>query len=196
MYTVVGPAQMRPLRVLWMLEELGQSYTHIPAMPGSDEAKSYSGTGKVPALIIGDQVFTDSVAIMTHLADAHGGVTLPAGTIDRMTQDGMTNFVLEEMDALLWTASKHSFVHPPEHRVDAIKPSVKWEFERSLDRFEQRLAGKDFLMGDQITIPDIVAVHCLNWAHVAKFPPASPALIAYSKRLRARPAYIAATSNA
>ncbi|HEX9859341.1 MAG TPA: glutathione S-transferase, partial [Paracoccaceae bacterium] len=37
MYTVVGTAKSRAARVLWMLEELGQPFEHIPAMPGSAE---------------------------------------------------------------------------------------------------------------------------------------------------------------
>ena len=41
MYKVIGSRASRGLRVLWMLEELGQPYEHVPAKPRSDEARSY-----------------------------------------------------------------------------------------------------------------------------------------------------------
>ncbi len=196
MYTVIGQPKVRTLRVLWTLEELGQPYDLISAAPGSDLAKTHTGTGKVPALVENGATFTDSIAIMTYLADKHGALTHPAGTKDRMVQDGHMGFLLEEFDAVLWSASKHSFVYPEPLRVPAAKDSLKWEFTRSLARLEDRLGDQPFLMGDTMTIADIVAVHCLNWAFVAKFPPASDGLKAYSKRLRHRPAYRAALSRA
>ena len=71
---------------------------------------------------------------------------------------------------------------------------LKWEFELSLKRLEARLQGA-FLMGEQFTIADILAVHCLNWAYTAKFPDASPVLKDYAKRCRARPAYVRALAE-
>ncbi len=72
MYTVIGPVKSRAMRVLWMLEELGEAYNHIDAAPRSDEARTYNPSGKVPALIDGAEVLTDSMAILTYLADKHG----------------------------------------------------------------------------------------------------------------------------
>jgi glutathione S-transferase len=75
-----------------------------------------------------------------------------------------------------------------------VKPVLKWEFERSLKRLEERLLG-EFLMGGAFTIADILAVHCLNWAFTAKFPDASEALKAYAKRCRGRDAYKRAVAD-
>ena len=117
MYRVIGTAKSRAFRVLWMLEELGQAYEVEPAMPQSDDIRRYNPLGKVPALVDGDAVLTDSVAIMTYLADKHGAMTAPAGTPERARQDAMTLWLVDEMDALLWTAAKHSFVLPEKLRV-------------------------------------------------------------------------------
>ena len=195
MYKVIGAVKTRTLRVLWMLEELGLPYEHNAAAPGSDDAKAMNGTGKVPVLLVDDTPITDSVAIMTYLADKHGALTFPAGTIERAKQDGHTNFLLEEFDAVLWMAGKHSFVLPEELRVPAVKPSLKWEFERSLSRLAERLGKGPFLMGETMTIADILAVHCLGWAIAAKFPIEAPVLRDYFSRLRDRPAYGAALSR-
>ena len=189
MYKVIGSVKNRTLRVLWTLEELGLEYAHIPAAPGSSEAMEYTKTGKVPAIVVEDQVFTDSIAIIRFLSDRHGSLTFPAGSVERLRMDGHIEFLNEEFDALLWTAAKNSYINPADHRCPDIKPVVRWEFERSLHRFETRLGDGPFLMGDQFTIADIVAVHCLNWAFVAKFPAATDRVKAYSKAARSRPAY-------
>ena len=36
MYQVIGTGKSRALRVLWMLEELGQPYEHVPVNPHSE----------------------------------------------------------------------------------------------------------------------------------------------------------------
>ena len=81
--------------------------------------------GKVPVLRDDAHTFTDSTAIMTYLADKHGQLTFPAGSPKRAVQDGHTGFLLDEFDACLWTAARHSFVLPEEKRVPAVKDLAK-----------------------------------------------------------------------
>ena len=194
MYTVLGSTKNRTLRVIWTLEELGLPYDQVKGDPGSAEAKAHNPSGKVPALVVDGEVLPDSVAIMSFLSDRHNALTFPAGSVERLRMDGHIHFLLEEFDSLLWVAAKNSFVNPPEHRAAEVKPVLKWEFERSLNRLEDRLQGA-FLMGEQFTIADILAVHCLNWAYTAKFPDASRVLKDYAKRCRARPAYVRALTD-
>ena len=189
MYTVIGSTRTRTLRVLWMLEELGQPYEHLPHAPQSETVRAHYPAGKVPVLLAGDQAITDSVAIMTFLADSHGALTFPAGTLERARQDGHTNFLIEEFDCILWMAGKHSFVLPEELRVPQIKESLRWEFARSRQRLAERLGAGPFLMGERMTFADIIAGQCLGWAKAAKFEVSEPALVAYHERLKARPAF-------
>ena len=188
MYTVLGSTKNRTLRVIWTLEELGLPYDQVKGNPGSAEVKALNPSGKVPALVVDGEALPDSVAIMSFLSDRHNALTFPAGSIERLRMDGHIHFLIEEFDGLLWVAAKNTFVNPPEHRASDLKPVLKWEFERSLQRLEDRLQGP-FLMGEHFTIADILAVHCLNWAYTAKFPDATPVLKDYAKRCRARPAY-------
>ena len=194
MYTVLGSTKNRTLRVIWTFEELGVSYDQVVGDPASAEVKALNTTGKVPALILEGEVLPDSVAIMTFLSDRHNALTFPAGSVERLRMDGHIQFLLEEFDNLLWVAAKNSFINPVDHRTPEVKPVLKWEFERSLQRLEERLLG-EFLMGDAFTIADILAVHCLNWAFTAKFPDASEALKAYAKRCRGRDAYKRAVAD-
>lgn len=189
MYTLIGHHKSRAFRVQWMLEEAGLDYTHVAARPHEDEVKALNPSGKIPVLVDGEDVLTDSLAIMTYLGDKHHVLTAPAGTLDRARQDAMSNLLNDEFDALIWTASRHTFVLPEEHRLPAIKDSLRWEFKRNARRLSASLGDKPFLCGDQITIPDIIAGHCLGWAIAARFPHDDANLNAYLGRLRARPAF-------
>ena len=188
MYTAIGTPMSRGFRVLWALEELGLPYELIPALPQSPEILEVNASGKVPALLEGDTVLTDSTAIITYLADKHAGLTAPAGTLARAQQDAMTQRFLDELDAVLWTAARHSFALPKDQRVPEVKPSLKWEFNRNLDRIESLIKGP-YVMGEEFTLADIVLTHCLNWAYGAKFPVENQAMLAYGKAMRARPAH-------
>lgn len=194
MYTLIGNAKTRSARVLWLLEELNQPFTHIAAGPQSRQARDHNPAGKVPVLLDGEATLTDSTAILTYLADKHGQFTAPAGTIARAHQDSLTHFLLDECDAILWTAARHSFVLPEDLRLPAIKDSLKWEYARSLSRLEQRLQGP-FLMGNTMTIPDIIATHCLLWGIGANFDAPSGALTDYLAQMRARPAFVRAMAR-
>lgn len=194
MYKVIGPVKSRAMRVLWMLEELGEPYEHLPAAPRSEEARRFNPTGKVPALVDGEDILTDSMAILTYLADKHGKLTAPAGTIARAHQDALTFWLVDEFDAILWAAAKHSFVLPEDKRVPAVKDVLKEEFSASATQLSERLQG-EYLSGDQLTVPDILACHCLNWAIGANFPRVDDKLVAYAKNLRSRPAFQAAFSR-
>lgn len=189
MLTVIGASETRAMRVLWMLEELGLSYEHVPAGPRSEGVIAFNPAGKVPVLIEDSTPIIDSTAILTYLADRHGKMTHPAGTLDRARQDSLTQFVLDEFDAVLWTAARHSFILPKEMRVAGIKNGLRWEFERSQKTLVQRMAEDGFAMGDMMTVPDIILAHCLVWALAAKFPIVEPRLSGYLDLLRARPAY-------
>ena len=189
MYRVIGTAKSRALRVLWMLEELGQPYDHIPANPRSDGVAQFNPAGKVPVLIDDGTPITDSTAILTYLADRHGDLTHPAGTLDRARQDSLTQFLLDEFGAALWLAARHSFILPEEMRLGAIKNTLRWEFEASQKTLVHRMSDGPYLMGERMTVPDLILAHCLDWALSARFPIVEHRLTEYLDRIRQRPAY-------
>lgn len=188
MYDVFGSATNRAFRVVWMLEELGEPFTHHKLQPHAPELKAVNPSGKSPAMRAEGKIITDSSAIVTYLADKHGQLTFPAGSIERAQQDAWMHLILDEVDAVLWTAARHSFILPEDKRVRDVKPSLKWEFDRTMKRIAQQIEGP-YLMGDAFTVPDIIFTHCLNWAYSAKFMVSEEAILAYGKRCRAREAF-------
>ena len=194
MYEVIGSVRTRTFRVLWLLEELDQPYRFIEEAPQSAGIVALNPLGKVPALRVDQDVLTDSVAIMTFLADRHGAFTAPAGSIARARQDALTLYIIDEMDAVLWSAAKHSFALPEERRVSGLKPTLGWEYERAVRHLCRRLEKAPYLCGDAMTLPDILAAHCADWAKAAKIMPKIPVFDAYLARMTARPAYARAAT--
>ena len=195
MYRVIGTGKSRALRVIWMLEELGQPYEHAAVNPHSEGVTPFNPAGKVPVLVVEGTPITDSTAILTYLADRHGALTHPAGTLERARQDSLTQLILDEFDAALWLAARHSFILPEEMRLAAIKNTLRWEFERSQKTLTHRMAEDGFLMGDMMTVPDIILTHCLTWALNARFPITEHRLTEYLDLMRARPAYLRAAAR-
>lgn len=189
MYTLIGSANSRAFRVLWMLEELELEYSHAPAPPWDKTVLSFNPLGRIPVMLVGEDPITDSTVMLNYLADKHEKMSTPSGSIARARQDALTHQILDEFDALLWTAARHTFILPKEHRVAEIKPELKWEFARNCDRIAERLEDQPFLMGDDLTIPDLIFTHCLGWAIVAKFGVENETLRTYLDAMKSRPAY-------
>ncbi|MFT6775255.1 MAG: glutathione S-transferase [Paracoccaceae bacterium] len=197
MYTVVGSPFTRTMRVLWMLEELGQSYELTPAKPHSPEVLAVNPSGKVPVLVVDGVGITDSLAIITYLADKHGALTYPAGTLDRARQDGFSQFAADVLEGPLWTAARHGFILAEEERVAAVRPVCKAEFQRGLVVLEKILGDGPYLMGETFTIPDLLVGHLANWAeNGSKWElPATGKVAEYLARVRSRPALAAALAR-
>ena len=195
-YKIYGNLRTRATRVIWTLEELGVDYELVEAGARSDEAKAVNPSGKVPFLVIDGEVIPDSVAIMTFLADKHGALTAPAGTIARAKQDSFVQMVNDEIDGVLWAAARHSFILPEEHRVPEVKDSLKWEFARNQDAVANRMsADGPFIAGDEMSIADILLSHYIGWAAAAKFDVTNEKLIEHNAMMRARPAFKAALAK-
>ena len=194
MYKVIGNTNTRTLRVLWAMNEIGLEYEHVQVNAQSADAKKFNISGKIPTLEVNGINIADSTAIVTYLADKYNQLTFPAGTIERAQQDSFTQFILDELDSILWTAARHSFVLPKEMRVSELKNTLNWEFARSLKVLESRMGTGPNVMGEKFTIPDIILTHIGGWARVAKFDIPDGKLRDYFRRQIKRPAYVSAIS--
>ena len=186
----------RATRAAWALEEVGADWTYIKTSPASPELLAVNPLGKVPTLVDGDIVMTESAAICTWIGRRHpsAGLVPPDGTAARAQHDRWCFFVLSELEQPLWLKAKHTFVLPPAIRVPDIRPAAAFEFAKAADVLEQELAGRPFLVGEDFTCADLLAAHTLSWARVAKFE-VSDALKAYARPHLARPALARATAR-
>lgn len=188
MYKILGSPTSRAIRVLWMLEELGEPYENIAAKPASKEVFEYNPSGRIPILIDGDIVLTDSAAICMYLGEKHADKGLGSASLaERAQMDSWMQFIQSELEIPLWNKMKHRMILPEEMRVD-VGPWCAWEFNRDVKALEKRLGGNAFAMDNKFTAVDIVLGHTLNWARNAKFDPLPETVNAYADRVLSRPA--------
>ena len=155
---IIGAARSRTFRVLWLAEELGIDYTHVPEPPRSDLVSDLNPLRQIPILRDGDTILTDSIAIIYHLADQAGQFTAPPGTIERALIDARINFVLTELEAPIWMATRHSFVLPEDRRHPEIKPVLKLDYPEADARFLMLLGDSDPVSYTHLTLPTIYSV--------------------------------------
>ena len=86
LYKILGVAKSRTFRVLWMLEEIGECYEHIPSKPRSNEIKKFNKAGKVPVLLDGEEILTASSAIISYLGNKQEKLSSQSGTLERPQQ--------------------------------------------------------------------------------------------------------------
>ena len=192
-----GKGQSRSFRVLWALEEVNLPFEYKEIDIGRGGANGSLGKeykmlniqGKVPSLVDGELVITESAAILNYI----GGKNPEAGLIPlndlvfRTLYDQICFFVLSELEQPLWTRGKHKFAIPEEHRVPAILETAKWEFRKALGALDSYLKGKDFVVENRFSMADILVAHTLNWAERFKFE-VPQEYLAYRDKMYDRPA--------
>ncbi|MET0218911.1 MAG: glutathione S-transferase family protein [Burkholderiales bacterium] len=202
MLKLYGCPNTRSMRAAWALEEAGAEYDYQTVLlsKGAGRRPSFlrlNPSGKVPVLVDGDFVLTESVAICTYIGDLFpaSGLTPPWGTRERACYNQWMAFAIAEMEQPLWTIAKHRFALPKELRVPEAEEGAKWDFTRACRAFEKGIAGRKYIVGDHFTAADILLTHSLAWAVSARIPVESEALQAYAERLLARPARARATAR-
>ena len=198
--TVWGAGTGRTIRVHWALAELGIEYESRPIGPRTGETqapafRALSIKEKVPVLVDGDLVLTESAAIVTYLGDKHGRLTPTVGTIERARYNEWLSFILMELDAhTLYVMRKHGDLAYLYGEAPAAMDAARAGFDKQLRWALPRFEAAEHLIGDQFTGVDILMTTCLDWA-VAYGLTLPQAADAYRGRHRERAAFAAATAR-
>ncbi len=194
MFKLYGYPRSRSTRVLWTLEEAGAPYEYVLVNLQKGEQRqpkylSLNPVGKVPTLVDGDFVLTESGAICTYIGERAPEFRLvPASlTRERAEYDRWLFFVIGELEQPLWTLAKHTFALPESLRVPAIMPTAKKEFRRAAAALATALGDREFVVGNGFTAADIIITHTLLWARGFEVPLEFANLEAYADRHSARP---------
>lgn len=146
-----GMQQSRSFRCLWALEEAGIEYEYVPVKlrteaedPDSAQHPDYLALnvqGKVPTLINGDLVLTESVAILYYIGRcAPESGLLPNASMDVYAKlDEMTAFILAELEQPLWSKGKHTFALPEEKRIPQMFETARFEFAKAVNTLDHLL---------------------------------------------------------
>ena len=186
-----GPT--RSIRVRWTLQELGADFEPIRVNLVAGEHRrpeflKINPAGKIPVLVDGDRVLTESVAIVLYLAEkySHKGL-LPAGLNERAQVNRWLLFAATELEQPLWRISRHTALYPEEQRLPADVSLASGEFKDMASVLEKHMQGQQFVAGDSVSVADFVMAYTLDWGNEYKLLDSCPQLLAYIKRMYARP---------
>jgi len=145
--------------------------------------------GYVPAIELDDgQVLTEGAAIVQYLADQKPEAKLIGrpGTLERARAVEWLTYVSSELHKSFGPLFGPKT--PEEYKAilrEALATKYKW--------VDSALAGKEYLVGDDLTVADAYLYTILRWSKSANLDVATfPNLKAYYDRVEARPAVAAA----
>jgi glutathione S-transferase len=87
----------------------------------------------------------------------------------------------------LWRIARHTNVYPEDMRLPADVTIARQEFQDMAAILEKHMQGRQFVVGDRATVADFVAGYTLDWGNLVGLLESFPTLLAYMKRLYARP---------
>jgi glutathione S-transferase len=201
MLKIYGPARSRSSRALWMAEECGIPYEHedltrYPTMDAKSAAvREVNPIGKIPVIIDGDFVLTESMAINLYLAKKYGRHLWPTGEQEQARVLQWSFFGVTELDPpLVQLMVERTFRKEGERNADNEKRNAE-AAKRALAALELHLAGHPWLVGSSFTVADLNVASVLSLATGAKQDMTDyPHIQAWLKRCQDRPAYRKATT--
>lgn len=175
--------------VRWMLEECGADYETV-AMPldalKSPDYLAVNSLGKVPVLKAGGTVLTETLGIITWLAELFPEKNLiPAvGSVERGEYYRWLCFALQLEYACM--DKRRGIENTAEQRIGI----GYGDFDAAVDVLRQRLKDHEHIVGSGFSALDLYYSGCLAWLiNVAEIMPAEQVFSDYMNRHFARPAF-------
>ncbi|CAN95560.1 gst13 [Sorangium cellulosum So ce56] len=186
-------APTRSIRVRWALQELGVDFETVQVNLRAGENRrpeflKLNPAGKLPVLVDGDLVLTESVAIVLYLAEKYPDKgLLPADPRERAKVNQWLLFAATELEQPLWRIARHKFLYPEDKRQPGDIPVAREDFKAMAAVLEKHMDQRQFVVGDSVTVADLVMAYTLDWADEAHLLDDFPQLRAYMDRMYARP---------
>jgi glutathione S-transferase len=179
-----------------MLAELGLPYEtkDVDFAKGENRSPDYlamNPTGQIPTMVYDGRVLTESAAMVHYLAEKHGpsffGPTDPESHAELLRWQ---LFILLNVDKNFVTLCYKKWGRPATPEAEAAATQA---LERFLPIFEKQLSGKDYVIGADFTVADIVIRTTFRYAELCEFDlSAYPSIKAWMARCAERPAYLKA----
>ncbi|BAY19895.1 glutathione S-transferase domain-containing protein (plasmid) [Anabaenopsis circularis NIES-21] len=186
-------APTRSIRVRWVLQELGVEFEAISINMQAGEHRTpdfltINPTGKLPVLIDGEHIITESVAIALYLGEKYPESNLvPTDLLLRAQLYRWLLFTATELEQPLWRIARHTFIYPEELRLPAEIPLARQDFTSMAVVLKNHLLDRQFLVGEQVTVADFVLAYTLDWANEVQLLATFPTLVDYMERMYKRP---------
>ena len=181
--------QSRGRIVRWMLEEVGVPYEATVLAPGtSSQNPQYLGInpmGKVPALVHGETVVTETAAICMYLADTFSNAKLAPNHDQRGAYYRWFLFAAGPLEAAI-TNKILGCVVP-----DELRKSVGYgSYEKVIDVLEGAVSLQQYIAGNVFTAADVYVGSQIGLGIQFGLIEKRPAFEEYWERLNMRRAYV------
>lgn len=200
---VWGAGTSRTLRVHWILAELNLEYDNKKVGPRTGETqteayKAINPKGKIPVLVHGDLVISESFAIARYLRRTFKRLSFderqlsPEG-VARF--DELASFMLMELDATsLYIIRRHLDLAAIYGEAPNAVISAKAYFSNMLEEGLSEPCLAEFVWGGCFSELDILLTTILDWADAVDIVLPSYCN-AYRHRMHQRPAYVQGKAN-
>jgi glutathione S-transferase len=183
----------RSIRARWTLQELGLDFESVTVDPRAGEHQTpeflaLNPAGKIPVLVDGDLVVTESVAIVLYLAEKHPEKgLLPATPTGRAHAYRWLLFTATELEQPLWRITRHTRLYPEAQRLPGDVVIASREFAEMAAVLAHHLRGRQFVVGERVGVVDFVTAYTLDCANEVGLLRDHPGLVEYMERMYARP---------
>src|SRR5882757_350238 len=185
MIKLFGQARQRASRSLWMLEEIGIPYEHVPVKPYTESrAADYlriNPNGHIPTLDDDGFILWESMAINLYLAEKYGKNGLwPASVPDRASTFQWSFWAMTEVEPHLITLLFNRLFTPPDQRDEKACANAEAALLPPFKVLDDFIGRREYILGTQFTIADLNVASVLSIANLIKLDTsAAPAASAY-----------------
>jgi glutathione S-transferase len=190
---IYGIARTRAFRALWMAEEVGLDYKHLPIEIGDGGARSpeflkINPNGRLPFIADDGFVLFESLAITLYLAKKHAKGKLYPGTLEGEARAWQWSFwAVTEVDRGVNIWSLHAVRLPPAERDAAKRDEALKILVAPFRVLDAAVAQQPYLLGDEFTVADLNVAAVISRA-IEMDLSAVPNLKAWLTRCLTRPA--------
>lgn len=184
----------RSMRVLWLLEEIGQPYElrELSFFDGSMRRPPYDAihpVGRVPALQIDGITLHESGAIVEYLCETRGKTLWRApGAEGRGSWLDWLHFAETLGQHIANLTQQHIVLREDWQRSPIVMKLEAARLSRALRLVETAVTGQDWLLGDFSGVDCVIGYSVYLAGRFVRFDD-RPALAAYRDRVAARPAF-------
>ena len=192
----------RSVRIIWLLEELGLDY-ELEVLKRGEVNEAFieaSPFSKLPTIIDGEVVMSESVAIVQYILQKYGeGRLEPDHDSDEYAEYlQWLNFGESVLIDPIVSILINKVFRPQEHRHEYSIQSAEQSFAKTLKTLNSIMEGRTYIMGDDFTAADIINGYTLRLADNLKLLSSSPEtenVVDYFKSLQGRAAYQKAVAD-